>query len=193
MTSKEHPSFDEIHRTVMRVKPLIGELSDAITYVGGTLLGERGDDRELDVIDTSARLALNLYEKVFHGNKAGQETVMRRHFEDGDEPSFIDLRQGTAPGFHLYTLLSSSLISIPIVLSNREITEPLTPKGLIGLSVLSKLPSDTEKRKKVRAKAKELILDDPVAQELFNRNTGLFNGHFPNITTGGITEQIFRD
>jgi hypothetical protein len=174
----------EEHRDQLR--EVLQRFKNAILKIYDGYIQERCTE-EHSIIDTSARLAAILYEKVLYRNINGQQLLDAFISEDEIVHSSRSIAEGALRDEEMHIIpplfINSIMDSIPNLLSSGEIRESLSPEGMIGLASLCKLPKDKKIRKKIRREAKTLISQDSVASRLFVLYSGIFNGEFPNSKT----------
>ena len=125
-------------------KNQIDEFSRAIELIGGHIIvGKENRDPDSCVIDTAARLGACLYERVKFGTKDTQEDLEKMRTE-GEAYTLHDIVSGRAIRKVRPILLDTIMKSFSVILTKGRVNGPLTPTGLIALSVLARSPSDPQ-------------------------------------------------
>lgn len=169
----------------------IDEFSRAIDLLGGHIIvGKENRDPNNCVIDTAARLGACLYEKVKFGTKDTQEELEKMRTE-GEAYTLHDVVSGRAIRKIRPILLDTIMKSFSVIFSNGQVNGPLTPTGLIALSVLARSPSDSQIRETVRDNAIQLLFSDHVARFLYQQDKDFFNGQFDSSSLPPIIDTIF--
>ncbi|MEK6951959.1 MAG: hypothetical protein AABX29_03010 [Nanoarchaeota archaeon] len=172
-------------------KNQIDEFSRAIELLGGQIIvGNEKRDPDSCVIDTAARLGACLYEKVMFGNQDTKEDLEKMR-KEGEAYTLHDIVSGKAIRKVRPILLDTIMKSISVSLSKGKISGPLTPTGLIALSVLARSPSDPQIRETVRDNAIQLLFSDIVAKFLYQQDKDFFNGQFEGSSLPPIIDTIF--
>lgn len=168
----------------------IDEFSRAIQQIGGHLIAANEKrDQSICIVDTAARLGACLYEKVQFGNQDTKEDLETLR-KEGEAYTLHDIVSGKAIRKVRPILLDTIMKSFAVILTKGRIHGPLTPTGLIALSVLARSPSDPQLNETARDNAIQLLFNDPVAKFLYQQHADFFDGQFEGSSLPPIIDTI---